>query len=243
MSHPTSTTGAIRAAFADRSPTALAIRGAAVAVGIYAAATSAYLAAEAPRLTDLRVFVYPAVWLAASVAAAVWVDRTVRHRPRPWLGRAVGVAYVLGIAWLGGLVGPSGGSETLRVVATLPGWGPIGLYDNGLIHVSVVPFKLVAYLALGHIVSVLVAATGGSARAAALGMASCVSCAAPLLLAVGGLLGGTQATAAVASLGYDIATVVLVATFALLVRAAARTTPDEGCQRPTDAAETTGGNR
>ncbi|MFO7834199.1 MAG: hypothetical protein R6V31_09140 [Halohasta sp.] len=238
MSHSTSTAAVLRRAFADRSPTALAIWGAAIAVGLYATATSAYLAAAAPRVTDLRVFVYPPVWLAASVAAAVWVDRTVRHRPRPWLGRAVGVAYVLGLGWLGGLVGPSAGTETLRLVATLPGWGPIGLYDNGLVHLSVVPFKLVAYLALGHIVAVLVAASGGSARVAVLGMATCVSCTAPLLLAVGGLLGGTQVTAAVASLGYDIATVVLVATFGLLVRAASRTTPST-C-RPQDA-ETTGG--
>ncbi|WP_253738765.1 DUF7546 family protein [Halohasta salina] len=238
MSNPTSTAAVVRRAFADRSPTALAIWGAAIAVGSYAVATSAYLAAVAPRLTDLRVFVYPAVWLAASVAAAVWVDRTVRHRPRRWLGRTVGIGYVLGLAWLSGLVGPSAGSETLRLVSTLPGWGPIGLYDNGLVHVSVVPFKLVAYLALGHIVAVLVAATGGSARAAVLGMASCVSCAAPLLLAIGGLLGGTQATTAVASLGYDIATVVLVVTFGLLVRAASRTTPST-C-RPQDA-ETAGG--
>ena len=239
MSHSTPTASTLRRAFADRSPTALAIWGAAIAVGLYAAATSAYLAAAAPRVTDLRVFVYPPVWLAASVAAAVWVDRTVRTRPRPWLGRAVGVAYVLGLAWLSGLVGPSAGSETLRLVATLPGWGPIGLYDNGVVHLSIVPFKLVAYLALGHIVAVLVAASGGSARVAVFGLATCVSCTAPLLLAVGGLLGGTQAASMVASMGYDIATVVLVATFGLLVRAASRTTT-AACRRPQDA-ETAGG--
>jgi len=225
----------------DGSPTTLAIVGAGLAVAVYAAATSAYLAAVGPIITDLRVFVYPPVWIATSVAAAVWVDRTVDHRPRPWLGRAVGITYVLGIAWLSGLVDVSSGMTPLRVVSTLPGWGPIGLYDNGLVSLSVVPFKLVAYLALGHIVAVLVAAQGGSARAAALGMASCVSCAAPLLLAVGGLLGGAQATSMVASVGYDIATVILVATFALLARAADRATVDEGCRRPAEAAETPGG--
>jgi len=225
----------------DRSPSTVALVGAGLAVGVYAVATSAYLAAVGPTITDLRVFVYPPVWIGVSVGAALWVDRTVRHRPRPWLGRAVGVAYVLGIAWLSGLVGVSSGMTTLRVVSTLPGWGPIGLYDNGLVSLSIVPFKLVAYLALGHIVAVLVAAQGGSARAAALGMASCVSCAAPLLLAVGGLLGGGQATSMVASIGYDIATVILVATFALLARAAGRVAPDESCRRPTEAADTPGG--
>ena len=72
-------------------------------------------------------------------------------------------------------------------------------------------------------------------------MASCVSCAAPLLLAVGGLLGGAQATSMMASLGYDIATVMLVATFALLARAAGRAATDESCRRPTEAADTPGG--
>jgi len=225
----------------DGSPTTLAIVGAGLAVAVYAAATSAYLAAVGPIITDLRVFVYPPVWIATSVAAAVWVDRTVDHRPRPWVGCAVGVAYVLGLAWLSGLVDASMGAETLRLIGALPGWGPILLYDNGLVNLSVVPFKLVAYLALGHIVAVLLAANGGSARAAVLGMASCVSCAAPLLLAVGGLIGGTQATSVVASVGYDIATVVLIATFALLVRAAGRTTPDEGCRRPSETADTSGG--
>jgi|GEM_PF-353196 hypothetical protein len=224
----------------DRSPSTVALVGAGLAVGIYAVATSAYLAAVGPTITDLRVFVYPPVWIAVSVAAALWVDRTVRHRPRPWLGRAVGMAYVLGIAWLSGLVDASSGITTLRVVSTLPGWGPIGLYDNGLVSLSIVPFKLVAYLALGHIVAVLVAAQGGSARAAALGMASCVSCAAPLLVAVGGLLGGAQATSMVASVGYDIATVILVATFVLLARAAGRVTPDK-CRRASEAANAPGG--
>lgn len=224
----------------DRSPSTVALVGAGLAVGLYAVATSAYLAAVGPTVTDLRVFVYPPVWIALSVGAAIWVDRTVDHRPRPWLGRAVGIAYVLGLAWLSGLIGVSSGQTTLRVVSTLPGWGPIGLYDNGLVRLSVVPFKLVAYLALGHIVAVLVAAQGGSARAAALGMASCVSCAAPLLLAVGGLLGGTQATAMVASVGYDISTVILVATFALLARAAGRTSP-QACRRPSEAVNAPGG--
>jgi len=225
----------------SRSPSTIALGAAGLAVAVYAATTSAYLAAVQPIVTDLRVFVYPPVWIAASVAAAVWVDRTVRHRPRPWLGRAVGVAYVLGLCWLSGLIDASSGTETLRLVATLPGWGPIGLYDNGLVNVAIVPFKLIAYLALGHIVSVLVAANGGSARAAALGMASCVSCAAPLLLAVGGFLGGTQATAMVASAGYDIATVVLVATFGLLARAASRTTSEAACRRPQEANTPAGG--
>lgn len=240
MSHH-SPTAAIGGALAERSPSTVALVGAGLAVGLYAVATTAYLAAVQPIITDLRVFVYPPVWIGVSLAAALWVDRTVRHRPRPWLGRTVGVAYVLGLAWLSGLVDASSGMTTLRVVSTLPGWGPIALYDNGLVSLSIVPFKLLTYLALGHIVAVLVAASGGSARPAALGMASCVSCTAPLLLAVGGLLGGAQTTSMVAAVGYDIATVVLVVTSGLLVRAAGQTTSEKACRRPTESADMSGG--
>jgi len=158
------------------------------------------------------------------------VSRTVRVRPRRWLGAAVGVGYTVALLWLSGTLGTSAGLPTSQLELALPGWGPILLYDNGLLSLSIVPFKLVAYLSLGYIVAVLVAAAG-SARTAALGMASCVSCAAPLLLAVAGLFGGSQATTMVASAGYDLATVVLLATFGLLVRAAQKTT--EPCEIPT----------
>ncbi len=204
------------------SPLELAAASAVLAITVLAAATASYLSVQQPTLTDSRVLVYPVVWITASVAVAVWVSRTVRVRPRRWLGAVVGVGYTVALLWLSGTVGASAGLPTSQLELALPGWGPILLYDNGLVSLSVVPFKLVAYLSLGYIVAVLVAAAG-SARTAALGMASCVSCAAPLLLAVAGLFGGTQASTMVASAGYDLATVVLLATFGLLVRAAGKT--------------------
>ena len=225
----------------DRPPATLAIVGAGLAVAVYAAATSAYLAAVAPVITDLRVLAYPAVWLAVSVGTAVWVDRTVAGRRRPWLGRVVGGAYVLGLCWLGGLLGASAGAEPLRVLSTLPGWGPIVIYDTEVVRASLVPFKLVAYLALGHVVAVLVAAQGRSVRAAALGVATCVSCTAPLLVAIGGLLGGVHVSAMLASVGYDVATVVLVATFGLLARAASRTAAAEDDRSPDGLTESPAG--
>jgi len=75
------------------------------------------------------------------------------------------------------------------------------------------------------VIYVLVAAHRGSIRAAALGVASCVSCTGPLLAAVVGAIGGTQATTAVATAGYDIATLALIATFGLLVAVVARQQP------------------
>ncbi len=211
------------------SPLEYAVGSGVIVVAVFAAATASYLSVQQPILTDSRVLVYPIVWSTAGVVAAVWVGRTVRVRPRPWLGVAVGVGYTLALCWLSGIVGATTGTQTSQLVLSLPGWGPIFLYDNGLVSLSIVPFKLVAYLSLGYIVAILVSAAG-SARTAVLGLASCVSCAAPLLLAVAGLFGGTQATAMVASTGYDLATIVLVATFGLLVRAAQKTTA--ACEIP-----------
>ncbi len=211
------------------SPLELAISSGILVVTVLAAATASYLSVQQPTLTDSRVLVYPVVWSTAAIVAAVWVSRTVQVRPRRWLGAAVGVGYTVGLLWLSGTLGASAGMPTSQLELAPPGWGPIWLYDNGLVSLSIVPFKLVAYLSLGYIVAVLVAAAG-SARTAALGMASCVSCAAPLLLAVAGLFGGTQATTMVASAGYDLATVVLLVTFGLLVRAAQKST--EPCEVP-----------
>ena len=217
------------------SPLTFAVGSAVVVISVLAAATASYLTVQQPTLTDGRVLVYPVVWSTAAVTAAVWVSRTVRVRPRRWLGAAVGIGYTLALLWLSGTLGASAGMPTSQLELALPGWGPILLYDNGLVSLAVVPFKLVAYLSLGYIVAVLVSAAA-SARTAALGMASCVSCAAPLLLAVAGLFGGSQATTMVASAGYDLATVVLLATFGLLARAAQRTT--EACEIPTTEGET-----
>ncbi len=216
------------------SPLAFAVGSGILVVSVLGAATASYLSIQQPALTDGRVLVYPVVWSTAAVAAAVWVSRTVRVRPRRWLGAAVGIGYTLALLWLSGTLGASAGMPTSQLELALPGWGPILLYDNGLVSLAVIPFKLVAYLSLGYIVAVLVSAAG-SARTAALGMASCVSCAAPLLLAVAGLFGGTQATTMVASTGYDLATVVLLVTFGLLVRAARKTA--DPCELPTAEGE------
>ena len=208
-----------------RSPVGTAVSTAVVAVVVLLTAIGAYLNTTNAAVTAGRSLAYPVVWITVSLAAAVWIGRRVAGRPRRWRGIAVGGTYTLGLAWLTGLLGTTTGGFPLRVHAAPPGWGPILLYDNGLFHLSIVPFKLVTYFALGYVIYVLVAAHQGSIRAAALGVASCVSCTGPLVAAVIGAIGGTQATTAVATAGYDIATVAVVATFGLLVAVVARQQP------------------
>ena len=209
-----------------RSPVGSAVSTAVVAAVVLLTAIAAYLNTTNATITASRSLAYPVVWITVSLAAAVWIGRTVAGRPRRWRGIAVGGGYTLTIAWLAGLLGTTTGGFPVRLHAAPPGWGPILLYDNGLFQLAIVPFKLISYLALGYVIYVLVAAHRGSIRAAALGVASCVSCTGPLLAAVVGAIGGTQATTAVATAGYDIATLALIATFGLLVAVVARQQPN-----------------
>ena len=208
-----------------RSPIRAAVATAVVATVALLTAIATYLRLTDPVITTGRSLSYPVVWIVTSLTAAVWIGLTVRGRPRRWRGVAIGGGYTLVIGWLTGLLGATTGGFPLRVHAAPPGWGPIILYDSGLLRLSIVPFKLIAYLALGYVIYALVAAHRGSIRAAAVGVFSCVSCTGPLLVAIIGAVGGTQATTAVATAGYDIATVALVATFGLLVAVVARQQP------------------
>lgn len=208
-----------------RSPIRAAVATAVVATVALLTAIATYLRLTDAVITTGRSLSYPVVWIVTSLTAAVWIGLTVRGRPRRWRGVAIGGGYTLVIGWLTGLLGATTGGFPLRVHAAPPGWGPIILYDSGLLRLSIVPFKLIAYLALGYVIYTLVAAHRGSIRAAAVGVFSCVSCTGPLLVAIIGAVGGTQATTAVATAGYDIATVALVATFGLLVAVVARQQP------------------
>ena len=208
-----------------RSPIRAAVATAIVATVALLTAIATYLRLTDAVITTGRSLSYPVVWIVTSLTAAVWIGLTVRGRPRRWRGIAIGGGYTLVIGWLTGLLGATTGGFPLRVHAAPPGWGPIILYDSGLLRLSIIPFKLIAYLALGYVIYALVAAHRGSIRAAAVGVFSCVSCTGPLLVAIIGAVGGTQATTAVATAGYDIATVALVATFGLLVAVVARQQP------------------
>ena len=207
------------------SPLQVAVWSAAFALLVVGTATVAYLTRVDPTLTGYGTLIYPAVWIAVSLGSAVWIGRTVDARPRRLLGTVIGSGYTLLLFWLTGLLRIQAGPSSLQIHPAIPGWGPILRYGVGSIHVTLVPFKLVTYLALGYVLSVLVASQRGSLRPAILGLVSCVSCTAPLLIALAGISGGLQAATVVASAGYDIATLALVVTCGLLVFAVHRQQP------------------
>ncbi len=196
----------------------------AVAVAVVAS-ISAYIEAASPAITEYRSLVYPVIWIVGGSTAVVWVHGSVSGRSNRAIAAIVGGGYVVALLWVSGLVRAGAGTGSVLVSPAVPGWGPIVVYEGAIIGFSVVPFKWIGYLALGYIVYVLVAGAGGSIKAAALGFVTCVSCTAPLISAVAGAIGGAGASRAVATVGYDIATVVFLLTIGLLVFAVSRTTP------------------
>jgi hypothetical protein len=188
----------------------------------------AYLAVSGAGVTAPRYLAYPFVWVNLSLLAVTAVGRTLGDVPTSrrtdaaaWL---VGAGYLLLLLWAGGLVGLDGGGGGLRVLAAPPGWGPLVVYDGTPLHLAVVPFKLVGYLALAWLVAVVVRATGRPLVAGSLGLVTCVGCTGPLVLAVVTAVFGGSATAfaAVAPLSYDLSTLVFVVAVGGLVASAFR---------------------
>jgi len=224
MNTSTPQSTAVRTRLREAPPLGVAVVSGAIVLLVQVTAIFAYLDIQQPTLTSFGPMVYPVVWITAGIVAAVWVGRTVDSRRQRGLGVAVGGVYTVTLLWLSGILSAGSGTGTLMVQSTLPGWGPIVHYHGSLAHLSIVPFELIAYLTLGYIVYVLVADSGGSVRAAVLGFGSCVSCTASALLAAAGAVGSTQLSSVVATAGYDTATVVLLITYGLLVRASHQAT-------------------
>jgi len=172
---------------------------------------------------DLRYLAYPFVWINVGLVAA-WRTRLAPASDRTRTVAAVLAAGYLGLlGYFGGLVAPgtlfAGGSAfgpSLHFVA--PGWGPALFYRGELLHVSILPFKLVGYLALAYLVYATVLDAAGAAVTGVLGLLSCVSCSWPILASIAtGFFGASgAATTAALSASYDLSTVVFVATVALL---------------------------
>lgn len=202
--------------------TGLAPRRLAVALagllGVEALLLLAWLWLTPGEVTAPRYLLYPFVWIDASLLAVAVVLGDARTR-QPTTGDTglrvlsalVGVAYAGLLLWAGGLVGVGGQSGTATLLSAPPGWGPMLVYD-GLLRLTVVPFKLVGYLVLAWLVALVVRRAGRPLLSGALGLVTCVGCTGPLVLALLATLGGGSVTAyaAVSGLSYDLSTVVFL---------------------------------
>ncbi|MFB6143597.1 MAG: hypothetical protein ABEJ30_09690 [Halorientalis sp.] len=172
-------------------------------------------------LAGLRYWLYPFVWINVALFAVVRVRPSPAPARRRTLAAAVAVGYVLVLGYVGGLYGPAMPSPPSLRVAVLsipPGWGPALLYSGPVLSVTLLPFKVIGYAALGYLLYATVVDAAGAAVSGLLGLLSCVSCTWPVLasLAAGLAGGGAGLAGAVYGQSYGLSTAVFVLTVALL---------------------------
>jgi len=186
-------------------------------LGTYALVSSAELVNAAA----IRFWLYPFVW----INVGIWA--IVRTRPTPTgprqrrIGLAIAVGYFLVLSYFGGVIGqaiPGPATLDLTLFGVPPGWGPAILYNGSVLAVTLLPFKVIGYVALAYLVYATVLDAAGSAITGVLGLLSCVSCSWPVLAAlVTGVAGsGTAIAGAVYSQSYGLSTLVFVVTVGLL---------------------------
>ncbi len=181
------------------------------------AALAAYLAAMPVAVDELRYFLYPFVWLNASVLAVWRVTPRPANGRRRWLAAGVAAAYFLVLAAVGGILAASSGSGVTVYWMLPPGWGPMVLAHVGPVQVAAAPYRVAGYLALAYLVYATLADAETSLAGGLVGLFSCVSCTLPLLAAVvSSLAGGAVAFGTASALSYDLSTAVFVLAVALL---------------------------
>ena len=174
------------------------------------------------RITSVTPVLVPLVWLAVGLWAIVRTRPPVASRRQRIVAMAIAVAYFGLLGFFGGLWGfgvadhPT--SFRLAVTSLPPGWSPAVLANTPWVRVSLLPFKVVGYLALGYLLYAALLDAAGSAISGVLGLLSCVSCTWPIVAAVAtSVVGGSGAVAdAALSQSYPVSTVVFVVTVALL---------------------------
>ncbi len=171
-------------------------------------------------LLGARYVLYPFVWINVGLWALVRTTPTPAPSRRRALAGVLATGYFLVLASVGGLVG-AGTHHTVApsvALGTPPGFSPAVLYDGGLLKLTLIPYKLIGYLALAYLVYVTIIDAAGSAITGVLGLFSCISCTWPIIAAaVTGTIGGGAAIAgAVYAGGYDLSVAIFVLTVGLL---------------------------
>jgi hypothetical protein len=195
----------------------------ALLVNLELLALAAYALRPDVQLLDplsVRYWLYPFVWINVGIWAIVRTSpspSTVRDRR---IAIGIAVAYFALLAYAGGLLTPGMPSMATGLEVSLytlpPGFSPAVSYLGPVLSVSLLPYKVVGYLALSYLVYATVVDAAGSAVSGLLGLLSCVSCTWPVLASLAsGLIGGAVA-GTVYSLSYDLSTVVFVLTVGLL---------------------------
>jgi len=171
-------------------------------------------------LLDPRFTLYGIVWITVGALVFRLIDLPPASTSTRRRALAVSVGYFGLLAVAGGLVSaaPAGGGMGLRLAWLPPGWGPALLYSGEFVNVTLMPARVIGYLALAYLVYATVLDAAGAAAPGLLGLLSCVSCSWPILasLATGAFGSGTALAAATTTLSYDLSTAVFLLTVGLL---------------------------
>lgn len=187
----------------------------------------AYVGLTDAEVTAVRYLLYPFVWINLGMAA-VLVVRPIEAGPRVrWIGAIGALLYLFVLAYFGGLLDISHighshshpGQNGFSVFTALPpGWGPTVVYEHAAFTLTLVPYKLVGYLALTYLVYTALLDTVTAAVSGAVGLLTCVSCSWPVFASlIAGLAGGGAATQAVYTYSLDLSTAAFVVAVAVLL--------------------------
>ena len=168
--------------------------------------------------TNVRYVLYPLIWINVGLWAIVRTRTIESGRRTRLIALSVATVYGLVLFVLTGLIGPSAAPPEgtgFRLAMHSPGWGPVVSYVGETFHLTLVPYVTIGYVALSYLVyAAMLEATKG-ALSGVIGLASCVGCTFPVLLALFGAGGSTMATT-VFSLSMEISTAVFVLAIGLL---------------------------
>lgn len=214
----------------------------AAVVAAEVALLAGYLGLTGASATNLRYLLYPFAWIDLALWAVFAVDAPSTTSALARRGAlAVAGAYLAVLAFAGGVVDvtPLSGGHThsagvdFAVFSALPpGWGPTVVLEAPALTVTLVPYKVVGYVALAYLTYAAVVDAAAAAVSGAVGLLSCASCSWPVFASLlAAALGGEAVADALYAHSMDLSTVAFVVAVALLAwRPGAGTGSDAGAE-------------
>jgi len=197
-----------------------AIRWWCLVLSVEFVAVVAYLATTSTvTVTEPRYVVYPFLWINAGVWAMVRTETTSVDRRQWAVAAALAGGYLVALLVAGGTLQfgigePLMGGAVASIHWNIPGLGPIVVYGTPRVRLSIIPFKVVGYVAMTYLVYARLLDATRAVLSGALGLLSCVGCTFSILLP---LLGATTLFGStLTGLAWDLSTLVFLVTVALL---------------------------
>jgi hypothetical protein len=181
-----------------------------------------YVLAFGVQVRDWTLFVVPFVWINVAGWAVYHTTPARASARKRRVAAALAGGYFLLLAYFGGVVAIGSASHAGTLSVSLfglpPGWSPSVIYTGQLLHLVVLPYKVLGYIALAYLVYATALNAASALVGGVVGIFSCVSCSFPLIAGIlTGIVGGGSAlAAATARSSYLISTVVFVVTVGLL---------------------------